>query len=164
MASADGEVVWSWRPDAGVKSCGAIRMATVARKPVTGESSKEAVKPLRREGRIASAEPVCSCAFSSVHFAHETAGAARTRSSLRPLLLRGPKVTQTSDASRRENTDAYLSQPSCPATRPGLRPAGRKTPAGHPVIRGVSGRAERPQRTGCLACAGYDSAVCSVKQ
>ena len=27
---ADGEVVWSWRPDAGVKSCGAIRMAKVA--------------------------------------------------------------------------------------------------------------------------------------
>ena len=43
-------------------------------------------KPLRREGRIASAEPVCSCAFSFVHFAHETAGAARTRSSLRPLV------------------------------------------------------------------------------
>jgi hypothetical protein len=34
VADADGEVVWSWRPDAGVKSCGAIRMATVARKPV----------------------------------------------------------------------------------------------------------------------------------
>ena len=31
--------------------------------PVTGESTKETVKPLRREGRIASAEPVCSCAF-----------------------------------------------------------------------------------------------------
>jgi hypothetical protein len=64
-------------------------------------------KPLRREGRIASAEPVCSCAFSYVHFAHETAGAARTRLSLRPLHLRGPKVTQTSDASRREKADAY---------------------------------------------------------
>src|SRR4051794_12896823 len=32
-----------------------------------------------------SAEPVCSCAFLLVHLAHETAGAARTRSSLRPL-------------------------------------------------------------------------------
>src|SRR6476619_1715863 len=46
------------------------------------------------------------CVFL-VHFAHETAGAARTRLSLRPLLLRGPKVTQTSDASRRENAGAY---------------------------------------------------------
>jgi hypothetical protein len=37
---ADGEAVWSWRPDAGVKWCGAIRAATVANKPVTGEISE----------------------------------------------------------------------------------------------------------------------------
>ena len=43
-------------------------------------------KPLRREGRMLSAEPVCSCAFPLCTFAHETAGAARTRSSLRPLI------------------------------------------------------------------------------
>ena len=36
---ADGEVVWSWRPDAGVKFRGFIREATVAKKPVTGESA-----------------------------------------------------------------------------------------------------------------------------
>ena len=34
----------------------------------------------------ASAEPVCSCAHSYAHIARETAGAARTRLSLRPLL------------------------------------------------------------------------------
>jgi hypothetical protein len=50
-AGADGEVVWSWRPDAGVKPCGdashqpvrdasVIRKATVATKPVTGESAE----------------------------------------------------------------------------------------------------------------------------
>jgi len=33
-AHADGEVVWSWRRDAGVKSAGGIPPATVARKPV----------------------------------------------------------------------------------------------------------------------------------
>jgi hypothetical protein len=38
----------------------------VAREPVTRESSKQAVTPSRREGRAASAEPVCSCAFFSV--------------------------------------------------------------------------------------------------
>src|SRR6476620_7214277 len=32
-----------------------------------------------------SASPVCSCAHSFVHTAHETAGAARIRHSLRPL-------------------------------------------------------------------------------
>jgi hypothetical protein len=31
--NADGKAVWSWRPDAGVKWCGAIRAATVANKP-----------------------------------------------------------------------------------------------------------------------------------
>ena len=41
------------------------------------------------------------CAFL-VHIAHETAGAARTRSSLRPLLLRRDSFFQTSGASRRE--------------------------------------------------------------
>jgi hypothetical protein len=32
-ADADGEVVWSWRPDAGAKFCESHRGATVARKP-----------------------------------------------------------------------------------------------------------------------------------
>ena len=38
-ADADGEVVWFWRPDAGVKFCGKSRQAMVARKPVTRESA-----------------------------------------------------------------------------------------------------------------------------
>ena len=44
-------------------------------------------KPPRRESRIASAGPVCSCAFFRFS-AHGTAGAARTRLSLRPLCFR----------------------------------------------------------------------------
>ena len=49
---ADGEVVWSWLPDAGVKS--ALRRADDGGKqsPVTGESTKETVKPLRGECRV----------------------------------------------------------------------------------------------------------------
>ena len=40
-AVADGEVVWSWRPGAGAKFCGrSIRRVTVAKEPVTGESTK----------------------------------------------------------------------------------------------------------------------------
>src|SRR5438445_6694938 len=64
----------------------------------TGKSTKYAVKPLRREGRMLSAGPVCSCARSLCAIAHETAGAARTRSSLRPLFL------------GRANEDANLGQ------------------------------------------------------
>src|SRR5450756_2187308 len=65
--------------------------AMVARKPGHQGERGVSCKPSRREGRIASAEPVCSCAFLFVHFAHETAGAARTRSSLRPLCFRGQR-------------------------------------------------------------------------
>ena len=95
---ADGEVVWSWRPDAGAKfgASSMLRM-TVARKPGHRGELEVSRKPPRREGRIASAEPVCSCALSSVHFAHETAGAARTRSSLRPLFSkRAERLPKTS--------------------------------------------------------------------
>ena len=76
--------------------------ATVAKEPFTGESTKYAVKPLRREGRMLSAGPVCSCAHFLVHIAHETAGAARTRSSLRPLFSGGPTTMQASGDQRRE--------------------------------------------------------------
>ena len=36
---ADGEVVWSWRSDAGAKLAGYDPQATVATKLVTGEST-----------------------------------------------------------------------------------------------------------------------------
>src|SRR5258708_25259387 len=41
----------------------------------------------------ASAKPVCSCACLMHCFARETAGAARTRSSLRPLIFRGARLS-----------------------------------------------------------------------
>jgi hypothetical protein len=41
--------------------------ATVARKPGHRGEREVSRKPPRREGRIASAEPVCSCAFSCCH-------------------------------------------------------------------------------------------------
>jgi hypothetical protein len=55
-------------PDAPMLASSPLRSkrfsgATVATKPVTGESAIYAVKPLRGEGRSVSAEPVCSCAF-----------------------------------------------------------------------------------------------------
>jgi hypothetical protein len=39
-AEADGEDVWSWCPDAGIKSAEAILPMTVANKPITGESTE----------------------------------------------------------------------------------------------------------------------------
>ena len=49
--NADGKAVWSWRPDAGVKWCGAIRAATVANKPDHRGERGISRKPLRRESR-----------------------------------------------------------------------------------------------------------------
>ena len=42
-----------------------------------------------------------------VHIAHETAGAARTRSSLRPLIGEGEEFQHNSGAMRRENVKVY---------------------------------------------------------
>jgi len=41
------------------------------------------------------------------NFAHETAGAARTRLSLRPLVIEGVKRPQSSGASRRDIADTH---------------------------------------------------------
>jgi hypothetical protein len=64
-------------------------------------------KPLRREGRVFSAGPVCSCAHFYVQIAHETAGAARIRLSLRLLVGEGGNEKQNSVASRREIANTY---------------------------------------------------------
>ena len=54
MAQADGEVVWSWRPDAGAKLVEMICEVTVAKEPGRRGARRKPLKPLRREGRIAS--------------------------------------------------------------------------------------------------------------
>ncbi len=56
-----------------------------------------------------SAEPVCSCAFSYPSFAHETAGAARTRHSLRPLSF-GANDCSTARAHRAAATRSRVGQ------------------------------------------------------
>jgi hypothetical protein len=100
-AKAYGKTVWSRHPLL-VPSCRwrhrsdrigiAIKpAATVTRRIRRRGEHDISRKPLRRECRSASAEPVCSCALSLHNFAHETAGAARTRHSLLPL-FRGDRV------------------------------------------------------------------------
>ena len=60
---------------------------------------------MRRERRNAPPVPVCSCAHFSRTIAHETAGAASIRRSLRPLF--GRNDTAQPGRSRRGNADAY---------------------------------------------------------
>jgi hypothetical protein len=64
--------------------------------PVTEESTKETVKPSRRESRIASAGPVCSCAFLS-HKLHT-----------RPRVQRAPGFPCALRSRGREEIDANL--------------------------------------------------------
>src|SRR4029078_13472525 len=65
------------------------------------------------EARSVSSEPVCSCAPLFAHFAHETAGAARTRSSLRPLFSRRGIERQASGATAREIAKLYPAVIAC---------------------------------------------------
>jgi hypothetical protein len=56
---------------------------------VTEESPKETVKTIARGKPGIPVEPVVTTLVCSFHFAHEAAGAAGTRLSLRPLIFRG---------------------------------------------------------------------------
>src|SRR5439155_8933471 len=62
--------------------------------------------------------PVCSCAVLFAQIARETAGAASTRSSLRPLFRGGQTKMQTSGAKRREIAKSYLVSRLHPRRRP----------------------------------------------
>ena len=63
-------------------------LMTVTRKPDHRGELDISRKTVAQGKPDASAGPVCSCAFCFVQSAHETAGAARTRLSLRPLFSR----------------------------------------------------------------------------
>jgi len=52
-ADADGEVVWSWRPDAGAKSCGCDPHGDGGKKARSpARARRTPLKPSRREGRL----------------------------------------------------------------------------------------------------------------
>src|SRR3954453_19847017 len=86
--------------------------------------------------------PVCSCAHFLVHVAHETAGAARIRHSLRPLNTEGETICKTSGKSCRENAKLRLAagQTANTAVVPGLT-SDAQLRIGGPILRGPSVRA-----------------------
>ncbi len=96
---ADGEVVWSWRPDAGAKSCGTCpARRRWQESPVTGESAKDTVKTIAQGMPDDSGVPVVAnaCAF---FVAHAASGATRIRHSLRPLCFSRVVRSDNSDTS-----------------------------------------------------------------
>ena len=95
-----------------VKSCGpdaptlasslrSSSQAMVARKPGRQGEHEVNRKAIAQGMSDCLRCPVCSCAHLFVHIAHEIAGAARTRHSLRPCFRRGAKSWSNPDAWRR---------------------------------------------------------------
>jgi hypothetical protein len=112
--SAYGQVVWSWRRDAGAK-------------PVERSAGDGDNKPAHRgehevrRNTIAQGmpdclrSPVCSCAPTAHSLAHETAGAARTRHSLLPLFW-GRRICRTR-AKRAARSRTHTLSPRRPCER-----------------------------------------------
>src|SRR5712664_2398641 len=94
MQLAYGEVVWSGRPDAGVKSCGVksaqpgldktYPQATVAKEPGHRRARRKPLKPLRAGTPGDSGVLVVTRVLSTTTSAHEAAGATGIRRSPRP--------------------------------------------------------------------------------
>src|SRR6201994_2803180 len=59
--SADGQAVWFWLPDAGVKFAEYLRKRWWLKSPAHQEERGAAVKPLRRECRSDFGVPVLAC-------------------------------------------------------------------------------------------------------
>src|SRR6267154_4687702 len=95
----------------------------------------------------------------SVHIAHETAGAARIRHSLRPLISEGDDYLQTSGAMRRGIVDTHSVSSS--ATGSAEWPPDDRLRRTIQYSRDAYDRTEKPRRTGSPAFAGDDSFVCS---
>jgi len=72
-----------------------------------GRARRKPLKPLRRESRTASAEPVCSCAFCYVHSGTRDRGCSAHPAFPAPSSFLGAMFMQTSGASRREKAESH---------------------------------------------------------
>src|SRR5216117_1509191 len=78
--------------------------ATVAKKPAHRGEHEVSRKAIAQGMSECFRCPVCSCAPNVQFLAHETAGAARTRHSLRPLFKRGATNLQNLGRNRAART------------------------------------------------------------
>ena len=115
-AKAYGEVVWSWRRDAGAKLV-ELSASDGDNKPAHRGEHEVSRKAIAQGMSECFRCPVCSCAPNVQFLAHETAGAARTRHSLRPLFGEGQRICKSSGKTCRENANV------CP---PSLRANGSR--------------------------------------
>src|SRR5438552_4063403 len=110
VARAYGEVVWFGRRGAGATFHG-ISWSSGGKRAVLREEHEVSRKAIAQGRPECSRCPVCSCAVLFAQIARVTAGAASTRSSLRPLFPRGQtrcKPRADYVARRRKCTQASL--------------------------------------------------------
>jgi hypothetical protein len=86
---------------------GAIRRRRWQTSPVTGESSKETVNTIAQGNAGLPGGPVVTTLVCLLHFAHEAAGAAGTRHSLRPR-FRGEGFLHDPGAIRAAGMRTYV--------------------------------------------------------
>jgi hypothetical protein len=106
-ADADGEVVWSWRSEAGAKATESFRGRRW--QPSDGHrGERDITRNTIAQGRPDDlAEPVVTAAC--VFCCRRAMGAACTRPSLRPLYSESALYGTNSDAMRRETAQSWLS-------------------------------------------------------
>ena len=102
---ADGEVVWSWRLDAGVKSAEAIPPATETNQPdLRGEHEVSRKTIAWGMPGVTGVTCMLVCAFYSILHTRPW-GASSARHSLRPYQGRGDRIRQTSRNSMRRDRE-----------------------------------------------------------
>jgi hypothetical protein len=97
---ADGEVAWSWSPDAGIKPAEDDPPATGAIKPGTPGRSRISRNTIAQGMPVDPAKPVVTAAC--VFCCRRAMGEAITRHSLRPLFLEGRRLAKLGQIVPRE--------------------------------------------------------------
>jgi hypothetical protein len=103
---AYGKAVWSWRPDAGVKSAEATPLMTVANKPGRRGARRKPLKPLRAGMPGDSGATVLLVCFLLSTLAHEACGCTVRPAFPTPSFL-GERYMHNPGASRRGNAEVY---------------------------------------------------------
>jgi hypothetical protein len=107
-ADAYGEVVWSWRPDAGVKFSGVIRWMTVAKEPGHRGEHEGSRKTIAR-GKPGVSVWTCSDYARVLCFiSHARLRVQRAPGFPCALAFRGTMFVHSLGASRRENANLCL--------------------------------------------------------
>src|SRR5438067_8540107 len=127
VREAYGEVVWFGRRGAGVKSgrSKSFLRGDGGKRAVLREEHEVSRKAIAQGRPECSRCPVCSCAVLFAQIARETAGAASTRSSLRPLTSK--RATEDANLGRKAPRDREVISTSLRAQRSNpLSPHARK--------------------------------------